>query len=97
MGSMRRFVPQPDSCTAAKPHHSITSPGTAIRDYAVGKRWSSLRLTVRRLCELQHIARFKRPKSYVVETELAKNNYGKVLKTELRARLAAAKTDLEEV
>jgi acyl-CoA synthetase (AMP-forming)/AMP-acid ligase II len=45
---------------------------------------------------LQHIARFKRPKSYVVETELPKNNYGKVLKTELRARLAAAKTDLEE-
>jgi acyl-CoA synthetase (AMP-forming)/AMP-acid ligase II len=37
---------------------------------------------------LQHIARFKRPKSYVVATELPKNNYGKVLKTELRARLA---------
>jgi acyl-CoA synthetase (AMP-forming)/AMP-acid ligase II len=37
---------------------------------------------------LEHIARFKRPKSYVVETELPKNNYGKVLKTELRARLA---------
>jgi acyl-CoA synthetase (AMP-forming)/AMP-acid ligase II len=41
-----------------------------------------------RLC-LQHIARFKRPKSYFVESELPKNNYGKVLKTELRARLAA--------
>ena len=40
-----------------------------------------------RLC-LDHIARFKRPKSYFVETELPKNNYGKVLKTELRARLA---------
>jgi acyl-CoA synthetase (AMP-forming)/AMP-acid ligase II len=38
---------------------------------------------------LEHIARFKRPKSYVVEIELPKNNYGKVLKTELRARLAA--------
>jgi acyl-CoA synthetase (AMP-forming)/AMP-acid ligase II len=36
-----------------------------------------------------HIARFKRPKSYIVETELPKNNYGKVLKTELRARVAA--------
>jgi long-chain acyl-CoA synthetase len=45
---------------------------------------------------LQHIARFKRPKSYVVETELPKNNYGKVLKTELRARLTA-RTDAEEV
>ena len=40
-----------------------------------------------RLC-LEHIARFKRPKSYFVEAELPKNNYGKVLKTELRARLA---------
>jgi acyl-CoA synthetase (AMP-forming)/AMP-acid ligase II len=38
---------------------------------------------------LQHIARFKRPKSYVAAAELPKNNYGKVLKTELRARLAA--------
>ncbi len=37
-----------------------------------------------RLC-LAHIARFKRPKSYFVEAELPKNNYGKVLKTELRA------------
>jgi long-chain acyl-CoA synthetase len=40
-----------------------------------------------RLC-LAHIARFKRPKSYFVEPELPKNNYGKVVKTELRARLA---------
>ena len=38
-----------------------------------------------RLC-LAHIARFKRPKSYFVESELPKNNYGKVLKTELRRR-----------
>lgn len=36
---------------------------------------------------VEHIARFKRPKLYVVEKELPKNNYGKVLKTELRARL----------
>jgi acyl-CoA synthetase (AMP-forming)/AMP-acid ligase II len=40
-----------------------------------------------RLC-LEHIARFKRPKSYFIESELPKNNYGKVLKTELRARFA---------
>ena len=37
---------------------------------------------------LEHIARFKRPKSYIFESELPKNNYGKVLKTALRARLA---------
>jgi long-chain acyl-CoA synthetase len=40
---------------------------------------------------LEHIARFKRPKSYIFEIELPKNNYGKVLKTELRARLPATR------
>lgn len=39
------------------------------------------------LC-LAHIARFKRPKDYRFVESLPKNNYGKVLKTELRARLA---------
>ncbi len=33
---------------------------------------------------LENIARFKRPKAYTVLSELPKNNYGKVLKTELR-------------
>jgi long-chain acyl-CoA synthetase len=36
---------------------------------------------------LTQIARFKRPKDYRVVAALPKNNYGKVLKTELRARL----------
>ncbi|SDI12577.1 class I adenylate-forming enzyme family protein [Lutimaribacter saemankumensis] len=36
---------------------------------------------------LAQIARFKRPKSYYSLSELPKNNYGKVLKTELRKRL----------
>ncbi len=35
------------------------------------------------------IARFKRPKEYHLLDALPKNHYGKVLKTELRARLAA--------
>ena len=39
------------------------------------------------LC-LDHIARFKRPRLYRFTDALPKNNYGKVLKTELRARLA---------
>jgi len=39
------------------------------------------------LC-LDHIARFKRPKHYRFVDSLPKNNYGKVLKTELRAQLA---------
>jgi long-chain acyl-CoA synthetase len=36
---------------------------------------------------LDRIARFKRPKNYVFVEALPKNNYGKVLKTELRAML----------
>ena len=40
------------------------------------------------LC-LQSIARFKRPRSYRFVDALPKNNYGKVLKTELRAQLRA--------
>lgn len=36
---------------------------------------------------IDHIARFKRPKAYVVVDDLPKNNYGKVLKTALRERL----------
>ena len=33
---------------------------------------------------LEHVARFKRPKDYRYVDSLPKNNYGKVLKTELR-------------
>jgi long-chain acyl-CoA synthetase len=39
------------------------------------------------LC-LSAIARFKRPRAYVFLEALPKNNYGKVLKTELRRRAA---------
>jgi long-chain acyl-CoA synthetase len=37
---------------------------------------------------LDHIARFKRPRAYRFVEALPKNNYGKVLKTELRKQLA---------
>jgi long-chain acyl-CoA synthetase len=43
--------------------------------------------TLDRLC-LDHIARFKRPRQYRFAHALPKNNYGKVLKTELRRLLA---------
>jgi len=36
---------------------------------------------------LEHIARFKRPKRYIFMPDLPKNNYGKILKTELRKQL----------
>ena len=39
---------------------------------------------------LAHMARFKRPKRYEFVATLPKNNYGKVLKTALRERLASA-------
>jgi len=41
---------------------------------------------------LERIARFKRPREYHFVHELPKNNYGKVLKTALRERLAIAGT-----
>jgi acyl-CoA synthetase (AMP-forming)/AMP-acid ligase II len=41
-----------------------------------------------RLC-LAHIARFKRPREYRFVERLPKNNYGKVVKSELRAMIAA--------
>jgi acyl-CoA synthetase (AMP-forming)/AMP-acid ligase II len=47
--------------------------------------------TLDRLC-LDHIARFKRPRLYRFVDALPKNNYGKVLKTELRRHLAAEET-----
>jgi long-chain acyl-CoA synthetase len=37
---------------------------------------------------LDHIARFKRPKQYYFVDALPKNSYGKILKTELRSRIA---------
>jgi long-chain acyl-CoA synthetase len=49
---------------------------------------STLLRSLDALC-LEHIARFKRPKDYVFLDELPKNNTGKVLKTELRQKLAA--------
>jgi acyl-CoA synthetase (AMP-forming)/AMP-acid ligase II len=44
-----------------------------------------------RIC-LDHIARFKRPKAYHFVDALPTNNYGKVLKRELREQLALGTT-----
>jgi long-chain acyl-CoA synthetase len=61
--------------------------GEAVVAYVVGEA-SAAELDA--LC-LAHIARFKRPKDYVFVDALPKNNYGKILKTELRERDAARK------
>jgi long-chain acyl-CoA synthetase len=62
--------------------------GEAVVAYVVG---DAAREELDALC-LAHIARFKRPKDYVFVAALPKNNYGKILKTELRSIDAARKT-----
>ncbi|MSQ71314.1 MAG: long-chain fatty acid--CoA ligase [Betaproteobacteria bacterium] len=48
-------------------------------------------------CCIENIARFKRPKEYRFIESLPKNNYGKVLKTELRLLLESAPSDNQGV
>jgi long-chain acyl-CoA synthetase len=55
--------------------------GEVVVAYIVG---DAGRAALDALC-LARIARFKRPKDYVFVSALPKNNYGKILKTELRA------------
>jgi long-chain acyl-CoA synthetase len=55
--------------------------GEVVVAYVVGEAASA---ELDALC-LESIARFKRPKDYVFVEALPKNNYGKILKTELRA------------
>jgi acyl-CoA synthetase (AMP-forming)/AMP-acid ligase II len=45
------------------------------------------------LC-LENMARFKRPRDYVFMNSLPKNNYGKILKTELRKTLKEQAPDI---
>ena len=54
----------------------VAKPGTEVKEAALD-----------RIC-LDHIARFKRPREYRFVDSLPKNNYGKVLKTELRKILS---------
>jgi long-chain acyl-CoA synthetase len=62
--------------------------GEAVVAYVVGE---AAREELDALC-LERIARFKRPKDYVFVPALPKNNYGKILKTELRAMDAKRET-----
>jgi long-chain acyl-CoA synthetase len=75
-----------EAAVVARPHADwgeeaiafvVARPGAAVDGTALD-----------RLC-LDNIARFKRPKGYRFVEALPKNNYGKVLKTELRQLLAA--------
>jgi long-chain acyl-CoA synthetase len=62
--------------------------GEAVVAYVVGEAAAA---ELDALC-LSRIARFKRPKDYVFVDALPKNNYGKILKTELRTMDAARAT-----
>ena len=58
--------------------------GEEIVAFVVPKPGAEIRETELDALCLEHIARFKRPKVYRIIDALPKNNYGKVLKTELR-------------
>jgi len=60
--------------------------GEEVVAFVVGKGQAPDPVELDGLC-LENIARFKRPKEYITLESLPKNNYGKVLKTELRAVL----------
>ena len=60
--------------------------GEEVVAFVVSRRDVSVQ-ELEKLC-LDNIARFKRPREYRFVDALPKNNYGKVLKTELRRRLA---------
>jgi long-chain acyl-CoA synthetase len=62
--------------------------GEAVVAFVVAKGPAPDASELDRLC-LEHIARFKRPREYRFVERLPKNNYGKIVKSELRAMIAA--------
>jgi long-chain acyl-CoA synthetase len=65
---------------------SICRCGATVRLNTVSPACIVAKEELDKLC-LDHIARFKRPREYRFVEALPKNNYGKVLKTELRKLL----------
>jgi long-chain acyl-CoA synthetase len=61
--------------------------GEEVIAFVVAKAGTSLDTNELDALCLEHIARFKRPRQYMLLPALPKNNYGKVLKTELRELL----------
>jgi long-chain acyl-CoA synthetase len=66
--------------------------GEAVTAFVVARPGAALDTAELDALCLEKIARFKRPRDYRVIEALPKNNYGKVLKTELRARLERSGT-----
>jgi long-chain acyl-CoA synthetase len=73
-----------EAAVVGRPHPDW---GEDVVAFVVGRAGADLTgAELDRLC-LDNIARFKRPKSYRFVDTLPKNNYGKILKTELREAL----------
>ncbi|HKY95355.1 MAG TPA: AMP-binding protein [Kiloniellales bacterium] len=63
--------------------------GEAVVAFVVAREGQSVdAAALDRLC-LERLARFKRPRDYLFEASLPKNNYGKILKRDLRQRFQA--------
>jgi long-chain acyl-CoA synthetase len=79
----------PDLVEASVVGHPHPEWGEEVVAFVVARAGAEIATeALDRLC-LDHIARFKRPRDYRFVEGLPKNNYGKVLKTELRRLLAA--------
>src|SRR5262249_31310813 len=76
----------PDVAEAAVVGRPDPEWGESIVAFVVARGAAPATEALDRLC-LENIARFKRPKEYRFVERLPKNNYGKVVKTELRAAL----------
>jgi fatty-acyl-CoA synthase len=73
-----------EACVVGRPDREW---GESVVAFVVPRAEAPDTAELDRFC-LEHIARFKRPKDYRIVRALPKNNYGKVLKTELRKLLA---------
>jgi long-chain acyl-CoA synthetase len=70
-----------EASVVGKPHPEW---GEEVIAFVVSKPGTKVKVVELDALCLDHIARFKRPKDYRFVDTLPKNNYGKVLKTELR-------------
>jgi acyl-CoA synthetase (AMP-forming)/AMP-acid ligase II len=79
-----------EAAVVSRPHPDW---GEEVIAYVVGRPGAELSAqALDRTC-LDNIARYKRPKGYRFVATLPKNNYGKILKTELRELLKAETAD----
>jgi acyl-CoA synthetase (AMP-forming)/AMP-acid ligase II len=74
-----------EACVVGRPH---TDWGEEVIAFVVVRSGCQLDVAALDRHCLQQIARYKRPKQYLFLDALPKNNYGKILKMELRQRLA---------